>query len=158
MSHCSFLRLFILNQLQAYHDFFLFDVCEWSCLLSLWLGSSIHSSPTAPIAASLRRLTPNGSPITWHLIQMYHHNPRSRVLFDRVCHIVYPRGYPVQSLLRGLKLGRFPLHAAWAIQPYIVTSVVAHAIGQSLIKSFHPVTGQLHVLENIMVDVMQMVH
>jgi hypothetical protein len=59
---------------------------------------------------------------------------------------------------RGLKLGRFPLRAGWAIKPHFVALVEAHAEGQSVITSFRPVTGQLQMLAGIIVNVVYMVH
>jgi hypothetical protein len=44
------------------------------------------------------------------------------------------------------------------IGAYSVALVVAHAVGQSVITSFHLVTGQLQVLVGINVDVVWMVH
>jgi hypothetical protein len=42
---------------------------------------------------------------------------------------------------------------AWLIEPHSVALVVAHAVGQSVIMSFQPVTGQRQVLAAIIVDV-----
>jgi hypothetical protein len=42
---------------------------------------------------------------------------------------------------------------SWAIEPHFVALVVACTVGQSVVVSFHPVTGQLQVLADIIVDV-----
>jgi hypothetical protein len=42
---------------------------------------------------------------------------------------------------------------AWAIEPHFVALMVACAVGQPVVTSFHPVTGQLQVLAGIIVEV-----
>jgi hypothetical protein len=53
-----------------------------------------------------------------------------------------------------LEREQFFLHVDWAIEKQFVTLVVACAVGQSVITSFPPVTVQLQVLMDIIVDVM----
>jgi hypothetical protein len=55
-------------------------------------------------------------------------------------------------------LERFPLLSGWIIKPHFVALVIADAVDQSVVTSFHPVTGQLQVLAGIIVNVVQMVH
>jgi hypothetical protein len=95
--------------------------------------------------------------IKCELVQVYHHQPQSRVLLDPVHHIIYPGDYPVQAHPWGLVLGKFPLHSGWATETYFLTLVVACATGQSIIMSLHLVTGKLQVLMAITVDVVWMV-
>jgi hypothetical protein len=51
-----------------------------------------------------------------------------------------------------IELGRFNFHAGWTLEPHFVTLVVARAVSQAVIMSFHPVTGQLQVLAVIIPD------
>jgi hypothetical protein len=83
---------------------------------------------------------------------VYHHH-RSRVLLDSVYHTIYPGDYILWVLPLGLQLGRFPLHADRVTEPNFVALVVTCAVAQSALTSFHPVSGQLQVLEGIIVDV-----
>jgi hypothetical protein len=46
------------------------------------------------------------------------------------------------------------LRAGWAIEAHVFTVVIARAVGQSVVMSFYPVTGQLQVLVGIVVDAM----
>jgi hypothetical protein len=93
------LRLFILNSLLAYCHFFFSegcacDVCDWLQLPSPWFNSHGDYSPTALIAPSLRLLVPSGSLIRYEPVQMYHHQPWSRVLLvgaGKVPRVVYDR-------------------------------------------------------------------
>jgi small neutral amino acid transporter SnatA (MarC family) len=43
---------------------------------------------------------------------------------------------------------------AWTIEPHFVVIMVAYAVGQFVITSFHLSTGQLQVLAGIIVDVL----
>jgi hypothetical protein len=81
-----------------------------------------------------------------------HQHLRSRVRLDHVHHIVYPCAYNVWTLPRGLKRGRFPLHAEWAIEPHFVAFVVACAVVQFLVTNFNLVIGQLQVVADITMD------
>jgi hypothetical protein len=79
------LRLFIPNSLRAYCHFFFSkgcacDVCDRSCLPSLWLTSHGDYSPVAPAVPSLRPLLPSGSLVRCGPGQMYHHQLQSVVL------------------------------------------------------------------------------
>jgi hypothetical protein len=112
------------------------------------------SRPAAPAAPSLRLHIPSDSLISCQSFQVYHHHPQSRVPLGPLYHIVYLSYYLVQALPWGLDLEQFPLHAGRAVEPHFVTLVVARALGQSVVASFHPVTGQLQVLAGIIVDVM----
>jgi hypothetical protein len=77
------LRLFVLKSLQAYCHFFFSegwacDVCERPRLPSPWLSSHGDYSPIALPAPSLRLLVLSGSLTRCELVQVYHHQPRSR--------------------------------------------------------------------------------
>jgi hypothetical protein len=83
-SHYSATGLFVPNSLQAYCHFFFpegcaCDICDRPHLPSPWIGSHGAYSPTAPDASSLRPLIPSGSLIRCKPVQVYHHQPRSRV-------------------------------------------------------------------------------
>jgi hypothetical protein len=65
------------------------------------------------------------------------------VLLDPVYHIIHLGHYLVQALSLGVELGQFPLRVGQATEPHSVTLVIARAAGQSVVASFHPVTGQL---------------
>jgi hypothetical protein len=151
MLHCSLLKAICPKWPTGVPPFLLF----WGlCLVSpssLWLSLHGVYSPTAP---SLRPLIPSGSLIRCEAVQVYHHQPQSRVPLDPVYHIIYMGDYLVWALPWGLGFGWFPLHAGWAIEPHSVALVVAHVVGQYVITSFRPVTGQLQVLVGIIVDVM----
>jgi hypothetical protein len=56
------------------------------------------------------------------------------------------------TLSRGLKHGRFPLHAEWEIESHFVAFLVARAVVQFLITNFNPVIGQLQVVAGITMD------
>jgi hypothetical protein len=105
MLHCSLLR--------AYPHFFsegcAYDVCDCSRLPSPWLGSHGDYYPTAPTAPSLRPLVRSGSLIRHELVQVYDHQPWSRVPLHPVCvyHIVFPGDYIVQALPWALELQWF---------------------------------------------------
>jgi hypothetical protein len=43
-------------------------------------------------------------------------------------------------------------HVGRAIEPHFVALVVSHAVGQSVVSSFHLVTGQLQALAGIILD------
>jgi hypothetical protein len=120
----------------------------------LWLSFHGDYSPTAHAAPSLTLLVLRGSLIRYDQAQVYHHQPWSRVLLDPIYHIFYPGDYTLWVLPWGLQLGWFPLRTGWALEPHSVTLVVARTVGQSVVMSFHPVTGQLQVLVGIIVDVM----
>jgi hypothetical protein len=164
MIHCSFLEAicpWVAYRCTAIFSF-LRAVLVTSVIgltfLPLWFGSHSDYSQTAPTAPSLRPLIPSGSLIRCQSVQVYNHHPRCRVPMDAEYHITYPGYYLVQALPWGLERGQLPLHAGWVTQSNFVTFVVAHAVGQSVITSFHPVTGQLLVFVGINVDVVWMVH
>jgi hypothetical protein len=152
------LRLIILDSLQTYRHFFskgcVCDVCDWPRLPFPWLGSHGDYSPTAPTAPSLRPLNLSGSLIRCKPVQVYHHEPLSRVPLDPVYHIIYLGDNLVWASPWELEFGRFPLHKGWAIKPYSVALVVPHAAGQSVVTSFQSVNGRLQVLAGITEDVM----
>jgi hypothetical protein len=71
-----FLRLFLPNSLRAKLHFFfsegcVSDACDWSRLLSLWLGSHGDYSPTAPAAPSLILFVLCGYLVRSEPVQMY---------------------------------------------------------------------------------------
>jgi hypothetical protein len=151
MSHCSLLKAIHPELPTGVTPFLLFrGLCLWCLwLVSLsWLGLHDIYSPTSPAAPSLSLLIPRGSPIRCKPVQVYHHQSQSWVPLAPVYHNTYPGNY-----LLGLELGQFPLRAGWVIEPHSVTRVVAHTVGQSVIMSFHLVTGHLQVLAGITVDV-----
>jgi hypothetical protein len=145
-----FWRIFVLNSLQVYNYFFFLGLCLWCLWLvppSPWLGSYGEFSPTAP---TLRPLVLSGSRIRCELVQVYHHQPQSRVLLDSLYHI-YPDDYLLWALW-GWVVGWFLFHAVWVIAPHFAAFVVARTVGESALTSFHSVTGKLHVLAGIIVD------
>jgi hypothetical protein len=83
---------------------------------------------------------------------VYHHQPRYRILLDPYYYTIYLGDYIVWVLPSGLELGRFFLRVDRSIEPRD-----CHTVGKSAATSFHPITGQLQVLERINVDVL-MVH
>jgi hypothetical protein len=122
--------------LQAYHPFFFSeghacDACDQCHLSPLWLSSPGDYTLTAPPVSSLR-LIPSGSMIRCELVQVYHHQPWSRVPPDPVYYIIYPSYYLVQALPLILELGWLPLCMDWATEPHSVVLVVACAVGQSV--------------------------
>jgi hypothetical protein len=150
------LRLFGTNSLQAYRYFFVLEgcacaVCDRPSFPSTLLGSHGDNSPTDPAAPSLRPLVPSASLTRCEPVQVYYHHPRPRIRLDPVYHIIYPGDYLVRALSWGLEIGRFPLRAGWAIESHFFVLVVARTAGKSVVTSFHPVTGQLQVLEGILV-------
>jgi hypothetical protein len=52
-----------------------------------------------------------------------------------------------------LELGQVPLYVGWVIEPQFVAIMVTHAAGQSVVMSFHLITGQLQVFAGIIVYV-----
>jgi hypothetical protein len=130
------------------------NVCDQPSLPSPWLGFHNDYSATASAATSLRPNFPTGSLKRCEPVQVYHHHPQSRVLPNPVNHIVSQCDYLVRALPWGLKLGRLSFHVGGLIQPHVNPLVVACVVGQSVVMSFHPGTGQLQVLAGITVDVM----
>jgi hypothetical protein len=140
------LRLLVQNRLNAYLHFFFSegcacDVCNRPRITSQWHGSHCDYSPSAPAAPSLRQLVPSGSLIRCDPVQMYHHQSRCTVPLHPVCHIIYPGDYLVWALTWDLEIGRFTLRAGWMIEPHFAPLMGACAVGQSVVTSFHPVTG-----------------
>jgi hypothetical protein len=77
------LRLFVLNSLQVYHHFIFSkgsdcDICD---LLAFLPCGSVLMGDYSPTAPSLRPHILNGSLIRCGPVQVYHHQPRSRVRF-----------------------------------------------------------------------------
>jgi hypothetical protein len=96
------LRLIILTSLQAYCHFFFSkscscDICDWSHLPSLWLGSRDDYSPTVLTAPSSRSLVPSCSLIRCEPVQVYHHHLCSRaVLWTSL--LSFQRGAPLHNV------------------------------------------------------------
>jgi hypothetical protein len=137
------LRPFAPNSLHAYRHFFLSegwacDICDWPHFSLPWLDSHGDYSPTPP---SLKSLVPSGSLIRCQSVQVYHHHPRLRAPLDPAYHIIYPGYCLVRALPWGLRLGRFPLTAGWAIEPHSVALVVARAVGQEFSSRHWPASG-----------------
>jgi hypothetical protein len=73
------LRLFVPKSLQVNSHFFFsegcaYNVCDQSCLPSLWLISHSDHSPTALTAPALRPLIQRGSLKRCEPVQVYHHH------------------------------------------------------------------------------------
>jgi hypothetical protein len=131
------------------------------CLWCLWsVSPSFHGvhSRTAHTVPSLRPLIPNSSLIRCEPVRVYHHHPRPRVPLDPIYNTINLGGYLVWALPWGLDLKRFPFRGGWTIEPHSITLVVTCTVGQSIVMSFHWVTGQLQVLAGIIVHVVYMVH
>jgi hypothetical protein len=131
----------------------LLPVSAASSLLSPWLISQGDYSPTAPTAPSLRPYFPSGSLISCEPLQVYHHHLRSKVHLDPLHHIVYPHDYHVWAIPGGLKLRSLSFRAGGPIEPNIVVLVLAHAVDQSVVRSFNSVTCQLQMLLGGVVEV-----
>lgn len=92
------------------------------------------------------------------LVQVYHHHLFSRVPLNPACHIIYPGEYLVWGSPTRIR--------AWVTSPSCglgdtatyCALLVAHRVGQAAVPSFHLVTGQIQVLADITVDIMQMFH
>lgn len=115
------------------------DICGWSHLPSPWLGSPSDSSPTAP---SLRPLIPDKVPVGPNI-------PPSSSIYCSVgsCTHRLSAGLPGVAPCKGI--------VAWAIEPHFVAFMVSCTVGQSVTRSFKLVTGQLHVLDDMTVDVVR---
>jgi hypothetical protein len=92
-------------------------------------------------------------PCGCELVQVYHHHPRSRVPLDPLYQIIYLDDCLVWALPWGLELMQFPLLVGRAGDPHFDALMVTCAVGQSVVTSFHPVTGQPQMLAGIIVDV-----
>jgi hypothetical protein len=118
------LGLFVLNAIQAYCHLFFSMGCAWSHLPPCALDCSVYS----PTATSLWPLIPSRSLISCKLVQVYHHQPRSRSPLDPVYHIIYLGYYLVWAPWappQGLEFERFPLCVGWAIDTHSVMLMVA---------------------------------
>jgi hypothetical protein len=148
------LRLFIPKGLQAYCYFFsegcTCNICARPSFPFPWFDSRSDYSPTVP---SLRSLVWIGYLIRCELVQVYHHHPWSRFPLNPIYRVIYPGDYLVWALPWGLRFGRLPLHAGWAIEPHFVALLAAHRVGQAVTPSFQAVTGQPQMLAGITVDV-----
>jgi hypothetical protein len=78
-------------------------------------------------------------------------------LLNPVHHIVDSGDYPVWGFPWGLKLGWLSFSAGLAIQPHLVTFLVARRVGQMVIAHFHSVTCQLQMLVDGTVSVMLLI-
>jgi hypothetical protein len=75
-----------------------------------------------------------GAPSLMRVGQMSYNNLCPRIILNSVHHNVDPFDLPGHPM--GLKFGQLPFCVIWAIQPHFITLLVAHAVGQAVIRVF----------------------